>query len=90
MYNANVGVFYDAPGINHEDYYSFLLLKHIFGNFRIDHNAGHINDPQKQYNSMHSMLGNLPDVTRANCHYFSYSDCGIIGNYFFGNEIFVR
>lgn len=39
---------------------------------------------------MHSMLGNLPDVTRADCHYFAYSDAGIFGNYFFGNEIFTR
>ena len=36
------------------------------------------------------MLGDLPDVTRANSHYFAYSDCGIFGNYFFGNEIFTR
>jgi processing peptidase subunit beta len=90
MYNSNVGIFYDAPGIKHEDYYSFLLLKHLFGTYRIDENAGHLNDVHKQYNSMHSMLGDLPDVTRANSHYFAYSDCGIFGNYFFGNEIFTR
>jgi len=36
MYNANVGVFYDAPSIKHEDYYGFLLLKHMFGEYRID------------------------------------------------------
>jgi len=29
-------------------------------------------------------------VTRADCHYFAYSDCGIFGNYFYGNEIFTR
>lgn len=90
MINSNVGVFYDAPGINHEDYYSFLLLKHLFGSYKIDENAGHLNDVHKQYNSMHSLLGDLPDVTRANSHYFAYSDCGIFGNYFFGNEIFTR
>lgn len=36
MYNSNVGVFYDAPGVRDEDYYSFLMLKHMFGSFRID------------------------------------------------------
>ncbi len=90
MINANVGVFYDAPHRSHEDYYSFLLLKHMFGSYRIDQNAEHLNDVQKQYNSMHSLLGNLPDVTRADSYYFAYSDTGLFGNYFYGNEIFVR
>ena len=26
MVNSNVGVFYDAPGWKHEDFYSFLLM----------------------------------------------------------------
>jgi processing peptidase subunit beta len=90
MVNANVGVFYDAPSRKHEDYHAFLLLKHMFGSYRIDQNAEHLNDVHKQYNSMHSLLGNLPDVTRADSHYFAYSDAGLFGNYFFGNEVFVR
>jgi processing peptidase subunit beta len=90
MYNSNVGVFYDAPSAKHEDYYSFLVLKNMFGSYRIDKNAEHLNDCHKQYNSMHGLLGNLPDVTRADCHYYAYSDAGIFGNYFFGNEVFTR
>jgi len=90
MYNSNVGVFYDAPSAKDEDYYSFLLLKHMFGDYRIDLNAEHLNDAHKQYNSMHSLLGMLPDVTRATCQYHAYSDCGMFGNYFYGNEIFTR
>jgi len=39
---------------------------------------------------MHSLLGALPDVTMANSHYFAYTDCGLFGNYFYGNEIFCR
>jgi len=35
MYNANVGVFYDAPSVNHEDYYSFQLLRHMIGDYDI-------------------------------------------------------
>lgn len=90
MYNSNVGVFYDAPSIKHPDYYAFLLFKHVFGNYRIDKNAEHLNDVTKQYNAVHIMLGELVDVTRASSHYFAYSDCGIWGNYFFGNEVFTR
>ena len=90
MVNSNVGVFYDAPSIRHEDFFSFLMLKNMFGSYRIDENAGHLNDVTKQYNSMHSLVGNLPDVTRVDSHYMAYSDCGLFGNYFYGNEIFTR
>ena len=44
MTNANVGVFYDAPSRKHPDYHSFQLLSAMFGNYRIDRNAGHLND----------------------------------------------
>lgn len=90
MINSNIGVFYDAPGAKDEDFYAFTLMKNMFGNYRIDQHAEHLNDVHKQYNSMHSLLGNLPDVTRADSHYFAYSDCGLFGNYFFGNEVFTR
>lgn len=90
MYNSNVGVFYDAPGRSHPDYYAFELLKRVFGTFRLDKNAEHLNDVAKQYNALHGMIGDLPDVTIHNSHYFAYSDCGIFGNYFFGNEVFTR
>lgn len=62
----------------------------MFGNYRIDKHAEHLNDVKKQYNSMHALLGDLVDVTQANSHYFAYSDTGIFGNYFFGNEVFTR
>lgn len=90
MINSNVSVFYDAPSINHPDYYGFQLLQRIFGTFNIEKNAEHLNDVLKQYNSLHALLGDLPDVTRQQCFYYPYSDCGIFGNYFFGNEIFTR
>lgn len=90
MYNANVGVFFDAPSVNDQDYYQFQLLKHMIGDYQIQKHAEHLNDVGKQYNATHSLLGDLPDVTRQACHYFAYSDCGIWGSYLFGNEIFVR
>jgi len=90
MVNANIGVFYDAPSAKHEDFYSFLLLKNIFGSYSIDKNAEHLNDVKKQYNSMHALLGDLVDVSLASSEYFAYSDSGLFGNYFFGNEVFTR
>ena len=90
MVNSNVGIFYDAPSIKDPDYYAFLLLQNMFGDYRIDKHADHLNDVKKQYNSMHALLGDLPDVTIAESLYYAYSDCGIFGNYFFGNEVFTR
>ena len=90
MVNSNVGVFYDAPSWKDPDFYAFLLLQRIYGSFNIERNASHLNDVKKQYNSLHAMLGDLPDVTRQECIYSPYSDCGIFGNYFFGNEVFTR
>ena len=90
MINSNVGVFYDAPGWKHQDFYSFLLLQRVFGSYQIEKNAGHLNDVDKQYNAMHAMLGELPDVTKHECIYSPYNDCGIFGQYFFGNEVFTR
>ena len=90
MYNSNVGVFYDAPGVKHQDYWGFQLLQRMFGDYRIDKHAGHINFSQKQYNSMHTVLIELPDVTRSRCHHLAYSDAGLFGNWFFGNEVFSR
>lgn len=90
MVNSNVVVYYDAPSVKDPDYYGFLLLKHMFGSFRIDQHAEHLNDTKKQYNSMHSLLGDLVDVTMAESLFHSYSDSGLFGNYFFGNEVFTR
>jgi processing peptidase subunit beta len=64
MVNSNVGVFYDAPGWKHKDYYGFLLLQRIFGSYSIDQNGEHLNDVAKQYNALHTMIGDLPDVTK--------------------------
>ncbi|CAI2366411.1 unnamed protein product [Moneuplotes crassus] len=90
MVNSNVGVFYDAPDWKHKDYYAFLLLQRIFGSYSIEENAEHLNDVAKQYNALHGMIGDLPDVTKHECIYSPYSDTAIFGHYFFGNEVFTR
>ena len=47
MINSSVGVFYDAPSWKDKDFYSFLLLQRVFGNYQIDKHAGHLNDVSK-------------------------------------------
>lgn len=91
LYNASVGVFYEAPSWYHEDYYAFLLLERIIGSYSMDKNgAGNINDVRKQYSTLHGYLGSLPDVTRAQAIYSPYRDCGLFGTYLYGNEVFAR
>ena len=90
MVNSSIGVFYDAPSWKHADFYSFLMLQRMIGSYEINTHSTHLNDVQKQYNAMHTLLGDLVDVTRAECLYSPYSDCGIFGNWLFGNEIFTR
>ena len=36
MQNQSLGVFYDAPSWKDEDFYAFLLLQRIFGNFNLE------------------------------------------------------
>ncbi len=90
MINTNVGIFYDAPSWHDKDYYGFLLLQRVWGSYKAGDNNGHLNSMIKQYNSHHINLGDCPDVTKAECVYAPYKDCGIWGNYYFGNEVFTR
>ncbi len=91
LYNAGVGVFFDAPSWYHEDYYAFLLLERIFGDYQIDkHGSAHVNNAKKQYRLSELWLSQLPDVTKAQSIYSPYRDCGLFGNYFYGNEVHVR
>merc|ERR1711990_160653 len=41
MVNSNVVVYYDAPTVHDPDYYGFMLLKDMFGNYRIGDHAEH-------------------------------------------------
>ena len=91
LYNSAVGVFYEAPSWYHEDYYAFLLLERIIGSYSMDRNGpAHLNDPSKQYSTLHGYLGSLPDVQRAQAIFSPYRDCGLFGTYLHGNEVFTR
>lgn len=91
FYNAAVGVFYDAPSWQHEDFYAFLLLERILGQYSLDKNGpAHLNDSGKQYSMFEGYLSALADVTKGNAIYSPYSDCGLFGTYIYGNEVFAR
>jgi mitochondrial-processing peptidase subunit beta len=91
LYNAAIGVFYDAPTWKHEDYYAFMLLERMLGQYQLDKNGvAHLNDIGKQYSMFEGYCGNLPDLQRAQGMYSPYSDCGLFGSYFHGNDCWTR
>jgi len=90
-YNCGVGVFYDAPSWHHEDYYAFLLMERVIGNYQMDRNGiARLNDVDKQYTTLESCIGPLPDVSKVSTMYNPYSDCGLFGMYLHGNEVFFK
>jgi processing peptidase subunit beta len=91
FYNAGIGVFYDAPSWSHEDYYAFMLLERIIGQYQFDKNGqSNLNNPTKQYSSFEMNLAAFPDITRGHGIYSPYSDCGLFGTYIYGNQVFQR
>jgi predicted Zn-dependent peptidase len=87
---SNVGVFYDAPSWTHPDFYGFLMLQRMFGEYEDALQGSSVMDVSKQHNSMHALLTDLPEINRQECLYSPYSDSGIFGNYFVGENAFTR
>lgn len=91
LYNSAVGVFYDAPSWSHEDYYTFMLLERMIGDYQMDkHSVSNLNHVQKQYRMFETWLGQLPDVQKGVGIYSPYRDCGLFGSFFYGSEVFTR
>lgn len=91
LYNASVGVFYDAPDWKHEDYYAFMILERILGQYQLDKNgSSHLNVYLKQYNTLETYCAQMVDVQRANGVYSPYRDCGLFGTFLHGNECWTK
>jgi len=88
MANMNICVFFNAPSWTHEDYWAFQMINRLIGEFREDqHTGANLNATDRQYNSLHTLLGNLPDVSIQKSLYLPGSDNGIFGSYIHGNEV---
>mmetsp|Transcript_42296 Transcript_42296/g.64860 ORF Transcript_42296/g.64860 Transcript_42296/m.64860 type:complete len:284 (-) Transcript_42296:268-1119(-) len=90
MQTQNVGVFYNAPPWGHPDFYAFLLLQRIFGNYSQDLLHESLNDVMGQHNMMHDFVKRVPDLERYDCIYSPYSDSAIFGHYFAGSPAFTE
>ena len=89
MLNLNCSIFFRAPRYNHPDSVMMNLLVEILGEYRADlHTGTNLNDPSRQYNTLHEQLGHYPDVTLQKTFFFPYSDVGLFGTYIMGNEVY--
>ena len=77
---AHAGIFLQAPGWNHEDYYAFQVLKRLMGDFDPKRD-GIINHARLQYNFLHGWLGECEDVIAHEAMYFAYKDIALFGHY---------
>lgn len=91
LYNAAVGVFYDAPSWTHEDYYHFMLLERMIGQYQCDRNGvSHLNNYHKQYSMFEVYCATMVDMQRGNGIYSPYKDSGLFGTFLYGNECWSR
>ena len=88
MQTQNLGVFFDAPSWKDEDFYAFLLLQRLFGNYSAEMVHESLGDVQTQYNIMHDYCKEIPNLERYDSIFSPYSDCGIFGHYFQGEPKF--
>lgn len=88
MANINIGVVFQAPSWTHEDHYAFRLFNEMIGEYsQAKHTGQHLNSSDRQYNTLHKLLGSLPDITVQKSFYQPYSDTGLFGSYLHGNEV---
>ena len=88
MQNQSLGVFYDAPSWKDPDFFAFLLLQRVFGNFTSGLYAEALQDLHYQQNLMHDFCIQIPDLEQYDAIFSPYSDCGIFGHYFNGNPLY--
>jgi processing peptidase subunit beta len=77
---AHIGVFYPAPSWRHKDYFAFLVLQRLLGEFD-PKKEGFANLPPLQYNPLHRFLGERSVLGKHECLYLPYKDCGLMGSF---------
>lgn len=77
---AHMGLFYPAPSWKHVDYFAFLVLQRLFGEFDPS-KEGFVNLLSSQYNPLHRYLGEFNTSGKHECIYLPYKDCGLLGSF---------
>ena len=77
---AHCGVFFLAPSYAHGDYFAFMMLKRLMGDY-CPKRDGIINHPRLQYNWLHTWLGEIEDIIEHQSIYLPYRDVALFGHY---------
>ena len=73
------GVFFKAPSRTHEDYYAFMLLKHVLSGFRGERDFVP-GLPGVQSSNIQKWLGDIEDVVSHRTVWMPYRDTGLFGH----------
>lgn len=77
---THMGLFFPAPSWKHPDYFAFLILQRLMGDYDPKRDSL-INHARLQYNYLHTWLGENEDVGKHECLYVPYKNSGLIGHY---------
>lgn len=77
---SHFAMFMPAPSWNDPDYWAFLLLQRIIGDYSSS-KAMRIDDPELKHNKLHKDLDNVTGIKKHECLYIPYKDVGVIGHY---------
>lgn len=77
---------FQAPSWEDPDYFSFLILQRIIGDYSANNfQPGQLTPESPQYNSMHKELAMHSDIYFSKCQYIPYTDTGLISVYLNGS-----
>jgi predicted Zn-dependent peptidase len=77
---SSLCVFNPAPSWADPEYWAFLLLQRIMGDYSTSKKMK-IDDPELQYNHLHKRLDQAQGISKHECLYIPYKDVGLFGHY---------
>jgi hypothetical protein len=91
MENVNIAVSYLAPALSDPQSIIILLWREILGDYNISENGyAHLNTSNRQYNKLHSLVGERPGVNLIRTKYLGFSDVGLFTAWVHTHEIWAR
>ncbi|OMJ71050.1 hypothetical protein SteCoe_30850 [Stentor coeruleus] len=76
----HMAVFAPAPDWSDPDYWAFLLLQRIMGDYSSQKSV-RIDSPDLIFNQLHKDLDNVQGINKHECLYIPYKDVGLFGHY---------
>jgi predicted Zn-dependent peptidase len=80
MNDTYLGLFYPAPSWKEEDYWAFLVISRLMGDFD-PLKGGFLDVPQKEYSHIRNWAASMENLVKHEGLYLPYKDFGLIGHY---------